>query len=72
VFLFTLLFATALILLSDRFLLCEDNMYAFSKFLPKWGILEEVNLLLSKVTYPADRFLRVFFKEFSVVGHQKL
>lgn len=62
VFLFSLLYATALILLSDLFLLCKDNMYTFSKIPPKWGILEKVNLLLLKADYSADRFLQVFFQ----------
>lgn len=38
---------------------------------PKWGMLEKVNLLLLKAVYPADGFLQVFFKEFTVVGHLK-
>lgn len=71
VLLFTLFYAIALILLPDPFLLCEDNMHAFSQIPPKWGILENVNLPLLKGAFLVDGFLQVFFKEFTVVGSLK-
>lgn len=55
VFLFTLLYATALTLLSDRFLLRQDDVGDFGK---------SENALL-KDAYPEDEFLQVFFKGLS-------
>lgn len=55
VFLFTLLYATALTLLSDHFLLRQDDVGDFGK---------SENALL-KAAYPEDEFLQVFFKGLS-------